>query len=100
MVTVQAKFEEFDKANPYVYVLFKQFALQALKAGRHRISSKLIIERIRWEACVSTTGAGWNVSASKPFLIDNRFTAWYARKFVGDFPKAAKHIEMRSIRTP
>lgn len=99
-ITVEEKFEAFDAANPHIYTLFKQFALQALQSGARKMSSKLIINRIRWECAVTTTGAGWHVSSGKPFLIDDRFTPWYARKFIKDFPRAASMFELREIRTP
>lgn len=99
-MTTEEKFKVFDAANPHVYELFKQFARDALKAGAKRMSSKLIINRIRWECAVSTTGSGWHVAAGKKFLIDDRFTPWYARKFIGEFPSAAKIFELREIRTP
>ncbi len=98
--TVEDKFKAFDAANPHVYLLFKQFALEALRSGVRKLSSKLIIERIRWEAAITTTGAGWSTTSGKPFLIDNRFTPWYARKFIRDFPRAASMFELREIRTP
>jgi hypothetical protein len=99
-ITVEEKFEAFHAANPHVYVLFKTFALQALQSGAKKMSSKLIVERIRWEAAITTSGAGWSTTAGKPFLIDNRFTPWYARKFIKDFPRAASMFELREIRTP
>lgn len=99
-MTVEAKFEAFHAANPHVYSLFKRFAYEAFKAGATKISSKLIIERIRWETTISTTGAGWHVAAGKKFLIDNRFTPWYARKFCTDFPHLAARLELRCIRKP
>jgi hypothetical protein len=99
-MTVEEKFRLYDADNPHVYGLYKRFALEALKAGSRRISSKLIIERIRWEAAIATSGSGWNTASKKPFLIDNRFTPWYARKFIKDFPKASALFELREIRTP
>lgn len=99
-MTVQEKFNAFHAANPHVYTMFKRFAYEAFKAGARKISSKLIIERIRWETTVSTTGAGWHVVGKKKFLIDNRFTCWYARLFINDFPRLASRLELREIRTP
>ena len=99
-MTVEDKFKAFHDANPHVYFLYKAFAYEAFKAGATKISSKLIVERIRWETAVKTTGTGWHVAAGKKFLIDNRFTAWYARKFIEDFPKLAKRLEIRAIKTP
>jgi hypothetical protein len=99
-MTVGEKFEAFHTANPHIYGLFKKFAYEAFVAGARKISSKLIIERIRWETTVTTTGAGWHVAGKKKFLIDNRFTAHYARLFIADFPKLASRFELREIRTP
>ena len=100
MATVKEKFDAFDAVNPHVWGLYKRFAAQAIKAGVKRMGSKLIIERIRWEAAVSTTGAGWSVAGKKKFLIDNRFTAHYARKFLAAYPKAGELFETRVIKTP
>lgn len=99
-MTVQAKFNAYNAANPHVYTLFKRFAYEAFAAGATKISSKLIIERIRWETAITTTGAGWHVGSGKKFLIDNRFTPWYARKFCNDFPRLAARLELREIRKP
>jgi hypothetical protein len=99
-VTVEDKFNAFHAANPRVYGLFKRFAAEAIRAGVRRLSSKLLIERIRWECTISTTGAGWSTTKGKPFKIDNRHTFWYARKFMSDYPGAAELFETRVIKTP
>ena len=99
-MTIEAKFRAFDAANPHIYALFRRFAYELLSAGVTRISSKAIIERIRWESRIATTGAGWHVARGKKFLIDNRFTAHYARKFAEDFPKLAGKLEMREMKVP
>ena len=99
-MTVEAKFDAFHAANPHVYKWFKQFAYELLKAGHTMLSSKMIVNRIRWECAISTTGSGWHVAARKPFLIDDRFTAWYSRKFCADFPMLAGKFEQRTIRRP
>jgi hypothetical protein len=90
--TVEKRFHNFHLENPHVYDMFIRFATQALTVGMNRISSKFIINRIRWEAMVTTAGEN--------FKIDDRFTAWYARQFVKDFPEYSDRIEMRTIRTP
>lgn len=99
-MTVEDKFNAFHAANPAIYGLFKRFAAEAIKAKVKRLSSKLIIERIRWECAVVTTGAGWSTAKGKPFMIDNRFTCWYSRKFMADYPKAGEMFETRAIKTP
>lgn len=99
-MTVKNKFLAFHAANPGVYGLFKRFAAEAIRAGVKRLSSKLLIERIRWECAITTTGSGWSVTAGKPFKIDNRFTCHYARLFMNEYPKAGAMFEIRVIKTP
>ena len=99
-MTVQAKFAAFHAANPEVYNLYKRFAYELIQRGCARLSSKLIIERIRWETAVQTTGAGWNAAGKTKFLLDNRYTCWYSRQFIADFPNLADRFEIREIKTP
>lgn len=99
-MTVKANFDRFHAANPHVYRLFARYAYELLKAGHTRLSSKLIVNRIRWEQDITTTGSGLHVVTRAPFLIDDRFTAWYARKFIADFPMHSSKFELRNIRVP
>lgn len=99
-MSVESKFDAFHAANPHVYGMYKKFAAQAIRAGVKKMSSKLIIERIRWETTVVTTGAGWSPVTRKPFQIDNRFTAHYSRLFMKQYPGAGEIFETRVIKTP
>jgi len=74
-----SQFIEFHAKNPNVYEQFKDFAFQAIAVGRRALSSKLIIERIRWETTISTT--------DDQFKVSNNHTADYARLFTRDFPE-------------
>ena len=82
LTKLEAEFKKFHADNPKVYELFKQFALQAIAAGRKKLSVSLIIERIRWECVIATT-------SNDEFKINNNHRAYYARKFMQDFPKHA-----------
>ncbi len=79
VMTHAEKFDEFHTLNPSVYTLFKKFAFEAIKAGRKRLSTKLIVERMRWEAYVDT-------AQTDEFKINNNHTAYYARLFMSDYP--------------
>lgn len=87
-VTLSEKFSEFDKANPGVYFLFKRFANELINAGRKKISASLIIERIRWEVTISTI-------SDDQFKVSNNHTAFYARKFMNDFPEHGEIFRTR-----
>ena len=70
----------FDRENPEVYTMFKHFTMQALKAGMKRLSVALVIERIRWETAVVSLDADG-------YKINNNHTAYYARKFMSEYPE-------------
>jgi hypothetical protein len=69
---------EWHKANPHVWQLFERFAYEAVNKGRKRISHWLIINRIRWETNIVTTG--------EDFKISNDHIAFYARLWRAKHP--------------
>jgi hypothetical protein len=73
------KFLEFDEANPQVWIAFKRFTFQAINTGRKRFGAKMVVERIRWDTLLTTT--------DERYKISNDYTAFYARKFVSEFPQ-------------
>ena len=90
-VTIRDAFNKFHAENPTIYMYFKQYASQMLSSGCKKISSKLIINRIRWEIYIETKGEGYR--------INDAFTAWYAREFVKDYPEHRDKFEFRKIRS-
>lgn len=78
--TLAEKFAEYDAANPGIYFLFKRFANELIAVGRTKLSASLIIERIRWEVNIST-------KSEDIFKVSNNHTAFYARKFMANFPE-------------
>ena len=70
---------EWHKANPHVWHLFERFAYEAVNKGRKRISHWLIINRIRWETNIITTG--------EDFKISNDHIAFYARLWKAKHPQ-------------
>jgi hypothetical protein len=65
------EFWDWHKANPKVWDYFERFSLEAVKTGRKKVSHWLIINRIRWEVYLETTG--------EDFKISNDYIAFYAR---------------------
>ena len=100
-MSVKENFKDFHRANPIVFELFEIFAEEAISAGAGMLSSKFIINRIRWEAMISTTGtkSGRHPVTGKPYKIDDRFTPWYARLYMLKYPSRASLFETRRIRT-
>lgn len=76
---------EWHKANPHVWQLFERFSYEAVNKERKKISHWLIINRIRWETNIVTTGAD--------FKISNDHIAFYARLW------KARHPEHKDLFT-
>ena len=66
-------------ANPDVWLYFERFSLEAISRGRTKISHWLIINRIRWEVNIVTTG--------EDFKISNDYIAFYARLWNARYPQ-------------
>lgn len=91
MKSWQREFEEFDRANPNIYHLFRRFAFEAQERGFKHFGAKAIMERVRWEVRMDTTG-------NSEFKINNNFTAFYARKLMRDYPSMAGFFRTRSVQ--
>lgn len=89
--TIQQAFDEYDKANPEIYELFKKFASQVIERGR-MTSSKLIINRIRWEVYTATV-------SSDEFKINDAFSSRYVRKYLLEFPEHEGAFNLRELRS-
>lgn len=77
-LSIQERFDKFDKDNPKIFGLYKRFAFKFLETGKKKCGIGLITERIRWEVTVETTG--------KDFKISNDFRSRYARKLMREVP--------------
>jgi len=69
----------WHKENPQVWQYFEKFALEAVRLGRNKVSHWLIINRIRWEVTIVTTGSD--------FKISNDYIAFYARLWQAKYPQ-------------
>jgi hypothetical protein len=83
----KAEFDVWHKDNPMIWAYFQRFALEAVDKNRKKISHWLIINRIRWEVYVLTTG--------EDFKIDNNFIAFYARLWIEKYPQ---HKDLFNIK--
>lgn len=68
------------RTNPNVYRMFEAFALQAIQAGRTRLSAWLIANRMRWEVELQK-------QVDEEFKIANDFIGLYARLFMARHPQ-------------
>jgi len=72
--------------NPEVWRYFERFAKEAMEHGHVRISHWLIMNRIRWEVMIVTTGVQRGDEVLK---LSNDHFAWYARFWKACYPEHA-----------
>lgn len=89
--TIAEAFAEFHAANPKVYDLFKEQVYRALRVKKEMVSSKAIINWIRWEVSL-------NMDTKDTYKINDAFTSHYARLFIKDHPHYADMFEVRVLR--
>ena len=78
MPTQKQEWWAWHKQNPHVWGLFEKFTFEAINAGHERLSAWFIVNQIRWETTVKTTGK---------FKIKNEYIAYYARLFMAVHPQ-------------
>jgi len=81
------EFKNFHEKNPEVYELFKRFAFEAINKGHVRLSSEMLINRIRWETSVVTT--------DKDYKINNDYKPFYSRMFMAEYPLHENFFSLR-----
>jgi hypothetical protein len=74
MSPLEQQWRAWHKENPHVYRLFNRFTREAISRGHQRLSAWLIINRVRWETAIVTTG--------NDFKISNDYIAYYSREFM------------------
>ena len=92
-VTIKDSFDQFHITNPQVYNIFETKAFDAINMGKTKMSSKLILNVIRWEAFIQTT------DKNSTYKINDAYTAHYARMFAENNPVHADVFNYRNLRS-
>ena len=71
--TIDAAFEAFHDANPWVYRELCALARDLVARGHHRVGMKMLFEVLRWSYAMSTD------DPSSDFKLNNNYTSRYAR---------------------
>ena len=82
MTLLEKAFYKFHRENPSVYVLFKQFAADARRAGHLKFSARTILHRIRWETSVVTREDARNPKTGKQLKINDHHSPYYSRMYM------------------
>lgn len=86
---IHREFQSWAAANPKAVELFFRFADEAWEHGRRTIGAKLIVERIRWETSIITSG--------EDYKINNNYTAYLARMYVKKKPERDTLFKFREV---
>jgi len=89
-VSIREGFNKFHNQNPQIFKAFEQEALRAINAGKTKLSSKLIINYIRWNEFVDSSDAN--------FKINDAYQSYYSRLFANKYPQYSKVFEFRKLR--
>lgn len=91
-ISIQERFEEFDRNNPRVYLALEKLALERAAKKPGRFGIKRIMEVIRWDF---EDMSAWG----DEFKINNSYTSRYARKLITLHPDLKERIETRQLKT-
>ena len=88
--SIREGFNQFNKDNLHIYDAFEEQVLSAINRGRTKVSSKLIINWIRWNEFLKST--------DQNFKINDAYQSYYARHFVEKHPEHYKVFNFRKLR--
>lgn len=99
--SIQDSFNEFHKANPHVYAMFKREVFKCIKQGKIKLSSKKLINEMRWDRQFTTEGNTLftDMEETRNFKVNDAFTSRYARLFINDFPEHKDIFKLKTIRS-
>lgn len=89
--TIQERFWEYHAAHPEVYELLVKLARDVKARGKAKYSMKAIFERARWHYAIE--------KGDEEFVLNNDFTALFARLIMESEPDLAEFFETRERRS-
>jgi hypothetical protein len=87
---INRKFCLYDVENPHIWKEFQNLSFQLIERGFNKLSAELIYNQIRWLKYMQHGNDG--------FKINNNFKAFYARKFMKEFPVYNGIFELRKSK--
>src|SRR3954470_15226635 len=85
--SLEQRFAAFHHANPAVFIAIEKKALQLLDSGRTRIGIAELVEDLRYDNSLKTSG--------DQFKLNNSYRSFYARLLISQHSKLASVIGTR-----
>ncbi len=89
-ISIREGFVKFHNENPHIFEAFEKQVFKAVGRGKNKISSKLIINWIRWNEFLD--------SSDKNFRINDAYQSYYSRLFVEKHPEFTDVFNFRKLR--
>ena len=87
--TIREGFNRFNKEHPEIFKEFEKYALVLIIRGHNKVSSKFVLNWIRWNV---------QLDLGKNFKINDAYQSYYGRCFVEKYPEYAKFFTFRKLR--
>jgi len=90
-LTIQERFEEFHRLNPWVLEALETLTADYLERGHRRVGMKMLAEVLRWQYGRATKG--------DEFRLNNNYTSRYVRLIVGRHPDWEDVFSIRQLQS-
>ena len=88
--TLAERAAAFDDANPQVYRLLRELALDLVHRGHRVIGIGMLFEVVRWQHAMRTTD-------DTGYKLNNSYRAHYARRLMKDEPELQGVFNLRRV---
>ena len=93
--SIQERFEDFDRLNPWVYRRLVEMTYQWIaRRPDRRVGIDLFFAVLRWEYAMATNDPNGD------FRLNDHYRSRYARKIMGENPGLGDVFETRKLKTP
>jgi hypothetical protein len=89
--SIDAAFDAFHTANPWVYKALVSLALDMHVRGRQRVGIGMLFEVLRWQHALAT------VDDASEFKLNNNYRSRYARLIMATVPALDGIFETRKL---
>ena len=94
-LSIQERFEDFDRLNPWVYTRLVDLTYQwVARRPDRRVGIDLFFAVLRWEYAMATNDPNGD------FKLNDHYRSRYARKIMGEHPGLGDVFETRKLKTP
>ncbi len=92
--TIQERFLDFHRRNPWVYDSLVKLAADMVVRGRKKLGISMLWEVLRWSYYRQTA------DPTSDFKLNNYYRSRYVRLMIADNPEWQHYFELRELTRP